>query len=70
MQPCRSWLIFSIALIFIGLFNNQIWAQQSIPTETDEEMIEDFAMEKAIEEGQGTELVGRDEIFSLLESNS
>ena len=43
MQPRRSWLIFSIALIFIALFNNQIWAQQSIPTETDEEMIEDFA---------------------------
>ena len=43
MQPRRSWLIFSIAVIFIVLFNNQIWAQQSAPIETDEEMIEDFA---------------------------
>ena len=43
MQPRRSWLIFSIAVIFIALFNNQIWAQQSTPVETDEEMIEDFA---------------------------
>ena len=43
MQPRRSWLIFLIALIFIDLLNNQVWAQQSIPTETDEEMIEDFA---------------------------
>ena len=43
MQPRRSWLIFSIALVFIALFNHHIWAQQSIPTETDEEMIEDFA---------------------------
>ena len=43
MQPRRSWIIFSIALIFIALLNNQIWAQQSIPTETDEQMIEDFA---------------------------
>ena len=43
MQPRRSWLIFSIAVIFIVLFNNQIWAQQSTPVETAEEMIEDFA---------------------------
>ena len=43
MQPRRSWLIFSIAVIFIAFFNNQIWAQQSTPVETDEEMIEDFA---------------------------
>ena len=43
MQPRRSWFIFSIAVIFIALFNNQIWAQQSTPVETDEEMIEDFA---------------------------
>ena len=43
MQPRRSWLIFSIVAIFIALLNNQIWAQQSTPVETDEEMIEDFA---------------------------
>lgn len=43
MQLRRSWFIFSIAIIFIALFDNQIWAQQSTPTETDEEMIEDFA---------------------------
>ena len=43
MQPRRIWFIFSIAVIFIALFNNQIWAQQSTPVETDEEMIEDFA---------------------------
>ena len=43
MQPRRSWLIFSIAVIFIALFNDQIWAQQSAPVKTDEEMIEDFA---------------------------
>ena len=39
----RSWLLFSIAVIFIVLFNNQIWAQQSTSVETDEEIIEDFA---------------------------
>ena len=39
----RSWLTFSIAVIFIALFNNQIWAQQSTPVKTDAEMIEDFA---------------------------
>ena len=43
MQSSRSWLIFSIAVIFIALFNNQIWAQQSTPVETDREKIEDFA---------------------------
>ena len=43
MQSCRSWFIFSIAIIFIALFDNQIRAQQSTPVETDEEMIEDFA---------------------------
>ena len=43
MQPRRGWLIFSIAVIFIALSNNQIWAQQSTPVETAEEMIEDFA---------------------------
>ena len=43
MQSRQSWLIFSIAIIFIALFNSQIWAQQSTPVETDEEMIEDFA---------------------------
>ena len=43
MQSRRSWLIFSIAIIFIALFNNRIWAQQSTSVETDEEMIEDFA---------------------------
>ncbi|MEM9220146.1 MAG: hypothetical protein AAGD25_38185 [Cyanobacteria bacterium P01_F01_bin.150] len=34
------------------------------------EIIEDIAMEKAIEEGQDTELVSRDEIFSLLAPKS
>ena len=43
MQSHQSWFIFSIAVIFIVLLNNQIWAQQSAPVETDEEMIEDFA---------------------------
>lgn len=43
MQPSRSCLIFLIGIISIALLNNQIWAQQSIPTETDQEMIEDFA---------------------------
>ena len=43
MQSRRSWLLFSITVIFIVLFNNQIWAQQSTSVETDEEMIEDFA---------------------------
>ena len=43
MQSCRSWFIFSIAIIFIALFDNQSRAQQSTPVETDEEMIEDFA---------------------------
>ena len=43
MQSHQSWLIFSIAVIFIMLLNNQTWAQQSTPAETDEEMIEDFA---------------------------
>ena len=43
MQPSRSWLIFSIALIFIVLFTDQIWTQPSTSVETDEEMIEDFA---------------------------
>ena len=43
MQSRRSWLLFSIAVIFLALFNNQIWAQQSTSVETDEEMIEDFA---------------------------
>ena len=43
MQPSRSWSIFSIFVMLIVLFTDQIWAQQSTPTETDEEMIEDFA---------------------------
>ena len=43
MQPRRSWLLFSIAVIFLALFNNQIWAQQSTSVETDEETIEAFA---------------------------
>lgn len=43
MQPRRSWLIFLIVIISSALLNNQIWAQQSVPTETDQEMIEDFA---------------------------
>ena len=34
------------------------------------EIIEDIAMEKVIEEGQDTELISRNEIFSLVESNS
>ena len=53
MQPRRSWLIFSITVIFIALFNNQIWAQQSTPAETDEEMIEGFA-ERATSGLKGT----------------
>lgn len=32
------------------------------------EIIEDIAMEKAIEEGQETEVVSRDDIFSLLDA--
>ena len=43
MQLRRRWLLFSIAAIFIALFNNQIWAQHATSIETDEEMIEDFA---------------------------
>ena len=43
MQSLRSWILFSIAAIFIALFNNPIWAQHSTSIETDEEMIEDFA---------------------------
>ena len=43
MQPRRGWLIFSIIVIFIVLFSDPIWAQQSPPAETEEEMIEDFA---------------------------
>lgn len=42
MQPSRSWLTFSIIVIFIALID-QTWAQQSTAVETDEEMIEDFA---------------------------
>ena len=53
MQPRRSWLIFSIAVIFIPLFSNQIWAQQSAPAKTAEEMIEDFA-ERATSGLKGT----------------
>jgi hypothetical protein len=34
------------------------------------EIIEDIAMEKAIEEGKDTDVVSREEIFSLLETNS
>ncbi len=34
------------------------------------EIIEDIAMERAIEEGKDTEVVSREEIFSLLETNS
>ena len=43
MQLRRSWLIFSIAVIFITLFTDQVCTQQSTPVETDEAMIEDFA---------------------------
>jgi hypothetical protein len=34
------------------------------------EIIEDIAMERAIEEGKDTEVVSREEIFSILETNS
>ena len=43
MQPRRSWFILCIISIFIALFNVQIWAQQPLSVETDEQMIEDFA---------------------------
>ena len=32
-----------------------------------EEALEDLALARAIEEGEGSEVVGRDQIFSLLE---
>ena len=34
------------------------------------EAMEDLAMIRAIEEGEDTELVGREEVFKLLEGNS
>ena len=42
MQPSRSWLIFSIFVIFIAL-TDQLWSQHSTSVATDEDMIEDFA---------------------------
>jgi hypothetical protein len=34
------------------------------------EILEDISMERAIEEGKDTDVVSREEIFSLLEPNS